>query len=97
MINKEEVERIAGLIKLEITPDETDSLQEHFNKILGYFELLGNLPLESVDPFVGDEDVICPMRGDDVSRWDNVMALNELANFNEEGYFEVPSILGEDN
>jgi len=97
MINKEEVERIASLIKLEVTPEEVDSLQSHFNKILGYFELLGRLPLDNVDPFTGDEDTVCPMREDIVFNWDNRESLRELETFNEENYFEVPSILGEDN
>jgi len=53
--------------------------------------------LDNVDPFTGDEDTVCPMREDAVSEWDDRETLRELETFNEENYFEVPSILGEDN
>lgn len=44
MISKEEVEHIAKLARLELTEKEVKKMQKDLTEILGYFDLLKNVP-----------------------------------------------------
>lgn len=44
MISKEEVQHIAKLARLELTEAEVKRMQKDLTEILGYFDLLKNVP-----------------------------------------------------
>jgi len=44
MISKEEVKHIAKLARLELTEKEIEKMQADMSEILGYFDLLKNVP-----------------------------------------------------
>jgi len=44
MISKEEVEHIAKLARLELSEGEVKKMQKDLTEILGYFDLLKNVP-----------------------------------------------------
>jgi len=44
MISKEEVENIAKLARLELKKEEIEKMQKDLTGILGYFDLLKNVP-----------------------------------------------------
>lgn len=48
MLEKKDVQKIASLAKLTLTPDEVSKYQNELDKILGYMEKLNELDLEGV-------------------------------------------------
>jgi len=52
-LTRAEVERIAHLARLSLTPEELDRYGAQLDAILGYVETLGKLDLAGVEPTVG--------------------------------------------
>lgn len=50
MISKKEVEHIAKLARIELTPAEVEKFQGDLNKVLGYIEVLKTVDTEGVEP-----------------------------------------------
>lgn len=49
-ITKKEVEHIAKLARIELTPQEIDKFQGDLNKVLGYIEVLKTVDTTGVEP-----------------------------------------------
>jgi aspartyl-tRNA(Asn)/glutamyl-tRNA(Gln) amidotransferase subunit C len=49
-ITKKEVEHIAKLARIELTPEEVEKFQGDLNKVLGYIEILKTVNTEGVEP-----------------------------------------------
>ncbi|HUD03140.1 MAG TPA: Asp-tRNA(Asn)/Glu-tRNA(Gln) amidotransferase subunit GatC [Candidatus Paceibacterota bacterium] len=52
MISKEEVEQLAALARLEVTPREVESLQKDISNILGYVGQVAAVSVDSKEPEV---------------------------------------------
>ena len=50
MINKEEVEKIAKLARIELTEEEIKRFQKDFSDILDYFKLLKKVNTSKINP-----------------------------------------------
>ena len=60
MISKEEVEHIAKLARLELTGKETEKMQKDLTEILGYFDLLKNVPeiVKNNDSLIDEKEIL---------------------------------------
>ena len=92
MISKEEVEHIAKLSRLELTAKETEKMQKDLTEILGYFDLLKNVP-EIVKNNDGKE-IKNILRKDETLEKDNSMAekLIQAAPDKKDDYIKVKAI-----
>jgi len=91
-ISEKDIEYCAQLARLELTNQEKEKFLEQLSSILGYFNKLGELKLEKVDPIyqvTGQENV---MREDEVKN--NEDRDNLLKNTPEEegGFIRVKSV-----
>jgi aspartyl-tRNA(Asn)/glutamyl-tRNA(Gln) amidotransferase subunit C len=93
-LSKEEVLKIGKLARLEISPDELDSLAEHFNSILEYFSQLGELNLSDVDPFTMEDTQPVRVREDEISTNDMREAILNQSPSREGDFIRVPRIGG---
>ena len=50
MVTREEVEHIAKLVRIDITPDETKKFQKEFSSILEQFEVISEANVAKVTP-----------------------------------------------
>tara|TARA_Y100000310_G_C20479584_1_gene714044 strand:- start:452 stop:754 length:303 start_codon:yes stop_codon:yes gene_type:complete len=50
MVTKEQVEHIAKLVRIDITPDETKKFQKEFSDILEKFEVISEVNVAKVVP-----------------------------------------------
>ena len=94
-LSKEEVLKIGKLARLEIAPEELDSLSEHFNGILDYFSNLGQLDLPAVDPFTMADARPVRLRDDEVEENDRREAILNQSPSREGDFIRVPRIGGD--
>jgi aspartyl-tRNA(Asn)/glutamyl-tRNA(Gln) amidotransferase subunit C len=63
-ISPEEVEHVAQLAKLALTPEERESVAGHLDRILDYVDVLQQLDTEGVEPTFHAIPVPTPLRED---------------------------------
>jgi aspartyl-tRNA(Asn)/glutamyl-tRNA(Gln) amidotransferase subunit C len=92
-IERREVEHVARLARLELSPDETEPLRAQLDRILGYIDKLRQLPVEGVPPTSHALPIVNVMR-EDAPR-PSLPAEAMLANAPDRSgdFFRVPRIL----
>lgn len=92
-ITVEEVERIAALARLRLTPQETTQLTCQLDAILSYMDQLNGLDTAGIEPFchAGDENPV--LREDIVVNRPDPEALLANAPDRDGTFFKVPKIL----
>ena len=97
-ITRADVEKIADLARLELTPQETDLFTEQLSSIIGYVEKLDELdttdvpPMSHCAPSGGDSEYA--KRDDEVRPSLGQKLAVENAPDSEAGYFKVPRVIG---
>jgi aspartyl-tRNA(Asn)/glutamyl-tRNA(Gln) amidotransferase subunit C len=94
-LTNEEVMKVGKLARLEIAPEELDSLATHFNTILDYFSKLEELDLDGVDPFTMEDTQPMRLREDEVRTYDNREGILEQSPSREGDFIRVPKIGGD--
>lgn len=56
-VNRQEVQRVALLARLELSDTETDELVAHFGKVLAYMDKLNELDTDGVEPLAQAADM----------------------------------------
>ena len=92
-ITREEVQRVALLARLRLTPQEESQLTEQLDHILGYMEKLDELDTSNVEPFSHTVDAVNAVREDIVTNRPNADALLANAPDRDATYFKVPKII----
>ncbi|MGI6605015.1 MAG: Asp-tRNA(Asn)/Glu-tRNA(Gln) amidotransferase subunit GatC [Firmicutes bacterium] len=94
-ITTAEVEQVARLSRLRLTPEETEEFTRQINSVFAYAERLASVDTEGVPPTVNVLDLGNVWREDEVRRW--LTQEEALANAAEvaEGCFRVPRIMEE--
>jgi aspartyl-tRNA(Asn)/glutamyl-tRNA(Gln) amidotransferase subunit C len=88
-----EVQRIAALARLALTPAEEQALLEHFEKMLSYVEKLNTVDTANVAPMSHAVEVASPLREDRVTNRPDPEALLANAPTIENHFFKVPKII----
>lgn len=94
-LTRSDIEKVALLARLRLSEAEVERLTSELGQIVGYVELLANLPTESVRPMAHAIDV-ANVFADDVVRpsLDRELALANAPKRDAECY-RVPAVLGE--
>jgi aspartyl-tRNA(Asn)/glutamyl-tRNA(Gln) amidotransferase subunit C len=95
-ISGKDIRHIADLARLQVGPEEADSLGKDLNGILEHFERLKNLDLSGIDPFAREDLAATPWREDIVKSWDGREEALSQAPIRDGDFFRVPRILEED-
>lgn len=64
MIDEAQVEHLARLARLELTPEEREAMRSDLNSILGYFEQLSAVDTEGVEEMQRPVDLVNVLRED---------------------------------
>ena len=92
-ITREEVEYTAHLARLALSPEEALEFTGQLDRILGYFEKLGELDVSGVKPTRHAIEVVNAFRGDEVkTSYDAETALANAPEA-EASFFKVPKII----
>ncbi|HEX9445776.1 MAG TPA: Asp-tRNA(Asn)/Glu-tRNA(Gln) amidotransferase subunit GatC [Candidatus Binatia bacterium] len=92
-ITREEVQRVALLARLQLSPDEENRLTEQLDKILQYMEKLDRLDTEKVEPLAHAVDVVNAFREDRVTNEPRPEVLLANAPAREKTFIKVPKII----
>jgi aspartyl-tRNA(Asn)/glutamyl-tRNA(Gln) amidotransferase subunit C len=92
-LSREEVQRVAVLARLRLTPEEQSSLTEELDRILGYMDKLNQLDTADVDLFSHTANITNKLREDQVTNRPNADALLANAPDRDGTFFKVPKII----
>ena len=94
-LTRQEVEKIALLGRLLLSPEELDKMTAQLGQIVGYVELLGELDTEGVTPMAHAVETFNVFRDDELRpSLDREAALANAPHHDGEFYL-VPAVLGE--
>lgn len=96
MLDQSQVQKIAHLARLEITPEEEVQFAQQLSSILDYFEQLNELPTEGVPPTTRAIEVSNIVREDSQDVWGDRQGLLNNAPEPEGDFFRVPQIMNTD-
>ena len=92
-ITAEEVERVALLARLKLTPSEQSQLTLQLDAILEYMDKLNHLDTLEVEPFTHARNTAFALRADAVTNRPDPEALLANAPDRDGTFFKVPKIL----
>jgi aspartyl-tRNA(Asn)/glutamyl-tRNA(Gln) amidotransferase subunit C len=92
-LTRDEVQRVAVLARLRLTPQEETQLTEQLDHILAYMEKLAELDTSNIEPFSHEGDAVNAFREDKVTNRPNADALLANAPDRDNTFFKVPKII----
>lgn len=94
-LSREEVEKVALLGRLLLTPEETERMRSQLGQIVGYVQSLSELDTERVEPMAHAVERVNVFRADEVRpSLPRQEALANAPHHDPECYL-VPAVLGE--
>ncbi|HXV81939.1 MAG TPA: Asp-tRNA(Asn)/Glu-tRNA(Gln) amidotransferase subunit GatC [Candidatus Binatia bacterium] len=92
-LTREEVQRVAVLARLQLSPEDEEGLTEQLDQILEYMEKLNQLDTSGTEPFSHGGNVATPLREDIVTNQPNPEGLLANAPARVNDFFQVPKII----
>ncbi|QDT34458.1 Asp-tRNA(Asn)/Glu-tRNA(Gln) amidotransferase subunit GatC [Thalassoglobus polymorphus] len=92
-LSTEDVQKVAKLARLKLTPDEVEQFAGQLGHILGYVEMLNEVDTDNVQPMAHAADVTNVFRSDEVQASLPRETALENAPKTDGKYFLVPQIL----
>ena len=94
-INKKDIQHIAHLSRIELTPEEEEKFAEDLGAILGFIEELNQVNTEGVEPMTGGttlENIMRPDEQVDTSLEAKEAQLLEAVPEKKDGYVKVKAV-----
>jgi len=92
-IEKQEVQRIAKLARLELTSAEMEKMGKELSSILDYFKLLQKLDVSDIKPAFETGESKNVMREDKAEKYKDVDEIIEQTPQTKNGYVKVKEVL----
>ncbi len=92
-VTREDVEKIALLARLQITPDDEAKYTDDLNNILGLIEQMNAINTDGVDPMAHPLDETQPLRKDKITAVDERELFQQQAPLCEAGLYLVPEVI----
>jgi aspartyl-tRNA(Asn)/glutamyl-tRNA(Gln) amidotransferase subunit C len=92
-ITMQDVEHVAGLARLELTPEEKEKFTGQLNAILKYMDKLNELNTDGVEPTSHVLPLVNVMREDEPRPSWPIEQVLKNAPDEEDGQFKVPAVL----
>ena len=93
-IDKETVEKVAHLARLELAEDEKEKMIEDMSKLLGFMAKLNEIDTSGIEPLVYMTNEINVMREDVVKQEITHEEALQNAPKHDENYFLVAKVIG---
>jgi len=93
MADKRDVEYVANLARIKITPQQESSLEEQLSKIIGYIDKLKELDVAGVQPSRGVHITRDVFREDKVIPSDCQEEILRNSPSREGNYFKIPKVI----
>jgi aspartyl-tRNA(Asn)/glutamyl-tRNA(Gln) amidotransferase subunit C len=92
-LSSEDVQRIAHLARIEITPDEAEEVRAKLDSIFALIEKMRAVDTTGIAPMAHAQDVALPLRGDVVTEGDRRALYQSVAPAVESGLYLVPKVV----
>jgi aspartyl-tRNA(Asn)/glutamyl-tRNA(Gln) amidotransferase subunit C len=93
MLSLQDVQRIAHLARLELSPDEAAAMQQQMNAILAMVDQMGAVETKGVEPMSHPQEVTQRLREDVVTESDQRELFQSIAPQVEDGFYLVPKVI----
>jgi aspartyl-tRNA(Asn)/glutamyl-tRNA(Gln) amidotransferase subunit C len=93
MLKDSEIERIAHLARLELSPEACIATRQKLDTILTLIDQLEAIPTAGVEPLTHIQDVAQPLRADCVTENDQSDVFQRLAPATAAGLYLVPKVI----
>ena len=93
-LNSADIQRLAKLARLEVSPDRILATQADLSRILELFELLTQVDTSNVEPLVHAIEISDVLGPDHVVESLGVQDVLSNAPSHDESFFKVPPVLG---
>lgn len=95
-IDKEQVQKVSHLARLQLTPEEEEQFTVQLGDILQYFDRLNELETDNVKPTTRAINLRNVMRADELEDFSNREDILKCAPDSDGDFFKVPKILSEE-
>jgi aspartyl-tRNA(Asn)/glutamyl-tRNA(Gln) amidotransferase subunit C len=92
-LSPEEIDRIARLARLELSPDEIGYTRNQLNDILAFIEQLQSVNTTGIAPMAHAVDIVQRLRSDTVTETDCRDTFQAIAPDTEAGLYLVPKVI----
>lgn len=92
-LDLEQVERIARLARIELSPAETEAALDKLNGIFGMIATMQAVDTAGIAPMAHAVDVVQRLRADEVTEANRREAFQAIAPETEAGLFLVPKVI----
>ena len=91
--NKEVIQKIANLARLQLTPEQANEFSEQLSKIILHFDEISSINTEGVEPLITPSEIEYTLREDSVKQ--NFHAEEMVANAPDKqgNLFKVPPVV----
>ena len=93
MLSLQDVQRIAHLARLELSPAEAAAMQQQMNDILAMVDQMGAVDTKGVEPMSHPQEVTQRLREDVVTETDQRERFQSIAPQVEDGLYLVPKVI----
>ena len=93
MLSLQDVQRIAGLARLELSGPEAEAMAGQMNAILAMVDHLSAAPTQGVEPMSHPQEVMQPLREDAVTEADSRELYQAVAPSVKDGLYLVPKVI----
>jgi aspartyl-tRNA(Asn)/glutamyl-tRNA(Gln) amidotransferase subunit C len=92
-LSVEEIKRIAGLARIEVTGTELEGVRDNLNGIFAMIEQMQAVDTAGIEPMSHAQDVVLRLRRDIVTETDQHTLFQSIAPQVEAGLYLVPKVI----
>jgi aspartyl-tRNA(Asn)/glutamyl-tRNA(Gln) amidotransferase subunit C len=92
-LTPDQLQRIALLARIDVSPEEAQSVTERLNRVLGLIDQLQSVDTRGIEPMSHALDVVQRLRPDEVTEPDRRDAYQKGAPALEQGLYLVPKVI----
>ena len=92
-LTPDQLQRIALLARIDVSPEEAQSVTERLNRVLGLIDQLQSVDTRGIEPMSHALDVVQRLRPDAVTETDRREAYQKGAPALEQGLYLVPKVI----
>ncbi|HEY7772968.1 MAG TPA: Asp-tRNA(Asn)/Glu-tRNA(Gln) amidotransferase subunit GatC [Marinagarivorans sp.] len=92
-MNREDIQQLAKLARLQIADDQADEVATRITDVLALVDQLGTVDTSNVQPMAHPLDAVQILRSDEVSEPNVRDAMQAIAPATENGLYLVPKVI----
>ena len=92
-LTPDDIRRLARLARIAVVPEESHTVLERLNRMLGLVEEMRRVDTQGIEPMAHALDISQRLRPDEVTDTDQRTAYQSVAPAVEEGLYLVPKVI----